>query len=81
MYLEYDIAVEAVFDGCGTSAQSHANAYIPCDGYYMVAPNPATSDVSVSVDQTATQTTETTISELKIYDQQGNLKKIKKYNK
>ncbi len=78
--IEYDISVEAI-NGCGTSSQSHANAYVPCDNYYMVSPNPATSDVTVSTNESKTQSTSSkTFDEVRIYDFQGILKKYQKFN-
>jgi hypothetical protein len=79
--LEYDMSVEAI-NNCGTSTQSHANAYIPCDNYYTVSPNPAANDVIVSLDNNKTQSMENkTFDEVRIYDIQGNLKKYQKFNK
>lgn len=79
--IEYDIAVEAI-NSCGTSSQSHANAYIPCENYFMISPNPATNQVSVSVDETKSSTgTKAAIDEVSIYDLQGNLKKNQKFSK
>ena len=79
--IEYDIAVEAV-NSCGTSLQSHANAYVPCNNYFMKAPNPATNNVSIAVDETkSAKGTDATFEEVTIYDLQGNLKKNQKYNK
>ena len=79
--IEYDIAVEAV-NSCGTSLQSHANAYVPCNNYFMIAPNPATNNVSIAVDETkSAKGTDATFEEVTIYDLQGNLKKNQKYNK
>ena len=49
--IEYDIAVEVV-DTCGTTAQTHANAYMPCDNFYRIFPNPAKGSIKVSVDET-----------------------------
>jgi len=47
-----------------------------CYGYfaYSVSPNPATSDVTVMPDASASSS-QTTITEVNIYDDQGNLKK------
>lgn len=78
---EYDISVEAI-NSCGTSSQSHANAYVPCNNYYMISPNPATSDVTVSTNESKTQSTiNKTFDEVRIYDFQGTLKKYQKFNK
>lgn len=77
--VEYDISVE-VINACGTSEQTHANAYVPCDGYYMMSPNPATNEVTVSADQSKSTSGQKTFSEVRIYDLSGNLKKAKKYN-
>lgn len=79
--IEYDISVEAI-NSCGTSSQSHANAYVPCDNYFMVSPNPATSDITVSTNENKLQNTSSkTFGEVKIYDFQGTLKKYQKFNK
>lgn len=77
----YNIAVEAI-NACGTSAQTQSWAYVPCDNYYRISPNPATTEVAVSVDETKTiKGTTATIEAVKIYDLQGNLKKYQKYTK
>ncbi|MBD0332885.1 MAG: T9SS type A sorting domain-containing protein, partial [Chitinophagaceae bacterium] len=52
-------------------------------GFYVLAPNPATSEVTVTSTETTTMNSSTdgSITEINIYDQQGNLKKQKKYDK
>lgn len=59
--IEYDIAVE-VIDSCGTSAQIHANAYMPCDSYFRISPNPAKGSINVSVEETKLVSSNTTQS-------------------
>lgn len=78
----YDISVEAI-NSCGTSAKTHKNVYVPpCNNYYIVSPNPATNDVTVSTDESNTQTTDNeTFDEVRIYDLQGNLKMYQKFKK
>jgi hypothetical protein len=50
--------------------------------FYSVSPNPATSNVTVSQkESTASNSESKTVSEVKIYDMQGNLKKVQKFNK
>ena len=78
--IEYDISVEAV-NSCGVSTQSHANAYVPCDGFYMLSPNPASNNITISSDQRKAASEQKTFSEIRIYDLAGNLKKLTKYNK
>ena len=74
--ISYDISVEAI-NSCGTSAKSHANAYIPCNNYFALSPNPATTMVTVFIDQNQMLKASIgkTIDEIKIYDNLGNLKK------
>lgn len=79
--IEYDISVEAV-NSCGTSARTHANAYAACDPGFVIAPNPASSTITVSSVENKLQSSETnTIQEVRIYDWQGTLKKYQKYPK
>ena len=50
--------------------------------YYLIAPNPASSEVTVTAKETTPDSkapTNGSITELNIYDQQGTLKKQKKY--
>ena len=78
--IEYDISVEAI-NGCGTSPRSHSNAYIPCDYYFAVSPNPATSIVTISsVENNSFQSSSVkTFTEIKLYDNNGNLKKYQTF--
>jgi hypothetical protein len=70
------------------------NTYLNCSGYYMMAPNPAKSTVTISSEvnnmnnttistNTASgQTTSSkTISQINVYDELGNLKIHKGYDK
>lgn len=68
---------------CGVSAATYKGVYVPpCNNYYMVSPNPAASDVSVSTDESKTQSASSeTFDEVRIYDFQGTLKKYQKFNK
>lgn len=82
--VDYGISVEAI-NSCGTSPVSARLVYVPCDGFYMLSPNPAGSTVTVSVDETKAKQSETkvsfTVDEVKIYDMQGYLKKQQRFNK
>lgn len=79
--VDYGISVETV-NACGTSAQSFIVVYVPCEEYYRMSPNPASSEVTVTADQTkSVKGTNSTFDELKIYNQQGNLKKYQKFAK
>lgn len=79
--VDYGISVETA-NACGTSPQSFIVVYVPCEEYYRMSPNPASSEVTVSADQTkAVKGTNATLDEVRIYDQQGNLKKFQKYGK
>ena len=80
--IEYDIAVE-VIDSCGTSAQVHANAYMPCDSYYRISPNPAKGSINLSVDETSQRDKSVAqpklIYSVRIADKVGNVKKTVDY--
>ena len=78
----YDISVEAI-NSCGTSLQTHAEAYVPPCGYaFAVSPNPASASINVApVAGNAQLSANTTIDEIRVYDLQGNLKKDQKFNK
>lgn len=78
----YDIAVEAI-NACGTSSQTHANAYVPpCNNSFTVSPNPASNSINVSPDANSSKlSTNITIDEIRIYDLPGTLKKYQKFNK
>jgi hypothetical protein len=80
--VEYDISVAAV-NSCGTSLPLHRNAYVPCDNYFMVSPNPATTTINISTDESKTlkALSVKTIDEIRIYDNLGNLKKYQTFNK
>lgn len=76
----YNIGVEVV-NACGTSSRAQSWVYVPCDEYFIVSPNPATTDVSVTVDENKlSKNTKASIQEIRIYDLNGNLKKIQKFN-
>lgn len=77
--IEYDISVAAV-NSCGASGQSHANAYVPCDDYFRVSPNPAAHTITVSGSESKMESSVNKNIE-EIYDLQGNLKKYQKFNK
>ena len=78
----YDISVEAI-NSCGTSLQTHAEAYVPpCNNAFAVSPNPASASINVApAAGNAQLSASTTIDEIRIYDLQGNLKKYQKFNK
>jgi hypothetical protein len=71
----------ACVPGGGSPATKFIN--ISCSGYYYtVSPNPAFSDVKVTVKKEAQKTEkQKVITEVRIYDQQSNLKKLNKFNK
>lgn len=52
-------------------------------GWYMVSPNPATSEVTVTAsnNKTTASAKNATITEVNIYDQTGTLKKQQKFGK
>jgi len=75
--VRYGINVEAI-NGCGTSTKIYKSVFVSCTDSYLVSPNPATDEVIVSVDQANIQNAHQTIDEVRIYDQQGTLKKKKK---
>jgi hypothetical protein len=84
-------------NGCGTSSYDFGFKSIQCGGsggcdQFSVSPNPATNSINIIVPDipapcdavssgTSKTTTQRTITEIKIYDQAGNLKKIQKENK
>lgn len=77
--IEYDISVEAI-NICGTSLRTHANAYVACDNYFMISPNPASGTITISPVQTQMSSSNTkTISKIKIFDNLGTLKKQQTY--
>ncbi len=47
----------------------------------MASPNPASIDVSISSDPNVAPANQHDFSEVRVYDQSGNLKKVKQYNK
>ncbi len=73
--VSYSISVEAI-NACGTSAKTYKNVYVPpCGDSYVVSPNPANNDVTVSADESKLQDTNNkTFDEVQIYDLQGNVK-------
>lgn len=79
------IQVEAV-NTCGTSIKAGRGVSVRCStgGAFSLAPNPASSNLTISVnksvDKTNTQTS-TEIQEVRITDKLGNLKIINKYSK
>ncbi len=77
----YDIAVAAI-NICGTSVQTHRQAYVPPCGFaFVVSPNPASNSINIARDDSNPQLSATaTFDEVRIYDLQGNLKKDQKYS-
>ncbi|HEU5167025.1 MAG TPA: T9SS type A sorting domain-containing protein [Chitinophagaceae bacterium] len=74
----YDIAVEAV-NTCGVSAKTHKNVYVPpCGNFFQVSPNPASSSITVSADESKVESK--TFDEVRIYNFQGMLMKYQKLN-
>lgn len=79
--VDYGISVENV-NACGTSAQRFIVVYVPCEEYYRMSPNPASSEVTVSADEAkSVKGSNSTFDEICIYDKQGNLKKYQKHAK
>jgi hypothetical protein len=83
--IEYDIAVEAI-NNCGTSSQTHANAYVPpCNNAFTISPNPASNSINITPAITTSQLSannpSNTIDAVRIYDLKGMLKKYQKFNK
>ncbi len=77
----YAIEVEAV-NACGTSAKSYKGVFVPCEEeFFMMSPNPASDEVTISSKQLSSSNPKKTFSEVRIYDLSGNLKKFRKYNK
>lgn len=84
-------------NGCGTFSYDFGFKSISCGGgggcdQFNVSPNPATSSINVIVPNipapcdgvssgTSKTTTQKTITEIRLYDQAGNLKKVQKENK
>lgn len=71
-----------VHDACNNTILSTLSVYSSCGGYYyMMSPNPATSTVTVSAKETTAkgEKIDKAITEVNIYDQQGNLKKHQKF--
>lgn len=79
------IQVEAV-NACGTSIKAGKGVSVKCStgGAYSLAPNPASSNLTISVNESVDKTsaqTPTEIQEVRITDKSGNLKTINKYPK
>lgn len=79
------IQVEAV-NTCGTSIKAGRGVSVKCStgGAYSLAPNPASSNLTISVNEPVDKTnfsTTTEIQEVRITDKLGNLKANKKYQK
>lgn len=78
----------SAMNSCGVSPfQPYVIAYIEKDiwqcgyYYYSVSPNPAQSTISVKVKQGKTDAAHSTFDAVSIFDQQGNLKFMKKLGK
>lgn len=68
-------------DECGDiSVPGGATIYSQCGGEYVVAPNPTSSTVMVSVSSQAGASANTSISQVNIYDNSGVLRKTSNYN-
>jgi hypothetical protein len=53
-----------------------------CGGYYVMSPNPAASDINVStIEKTSEPQTDRSITAINIYNQQGMMRKQKKFGK
>lgn len=70
-------------DQCGEISQRNGvTIYSSCGHAFVVSPNPVSSAVNVSVSASSvSSTSSSTISEINIYDDQGNLKKHSLYSK
>lgn len=74
-------------NSCGQSYNSPWGiTYSPnygCYGrsYYVLSPNPAQSSVTVSLNKTKTDAAHSSFDQVNVYDQQGNLKLMKKFGK
>lgn len=86
-YNSSSVTVSAMND-CGVSPyQPYVIAFIEKDPYqcgyyyYSIAPNPAKSTISVSLNQSNTDAVHTSFDQISIYDQQGNLKLTRKLGK
>jgi hypothetical protein len=75
----YAIEVLAI-NACGTSARTYKGVYVPCDGGFKLSPNPTSNTVTVSVNEN-NESTNSGFDEVKIYDQQSNLKIYRRFNK
>jgi hypothetical protein len=78
----------AAMNSCGVSPnQPYVIAFIEkdpwqCGGYYYsVSPNPAQDNATVSLNSKNTDDAHSSFDQISIYDQQGNLKFIKKFGK
>jgi len=80
--VEYDVSVEAV-NSCGVSLRTHRNAYVPCDEYYVVSPNPASGSITVSLNNNnnISSMVNKSFDYVRIYDMEGNLKISQKFDK
>lgn len=77
----YGIEVAAV-NTCGASVKRYKGVYVGCDNLFNASPNPVSTDIIVSTDETKTQSIAVQgFDAVSIYDIQGNLKKIKRFNK
>ena len=79
------IQAEAV-NGCGTSIKAGKGLSVKCNsgGSYLVAPNPANSDVTISVNDSEEKSNiliNTEIQEVRITDKSGYIKTSSKYRK
>jgi hypothetical protein len=87
-YNSSSVTVSAM-NGCGVSPyQPYVIAFIEkdpyqCGGYYYysIAPNPAQSTMSVSLNKSITDAAHSNFDQVSIYDQLGNLKFTKKFGK
>lgn len=71
-----------VANACGSAASFPSTYSYSCGGYYVVSPNPASSEVTVTAAETMTATNKAgaaAITEVNIYDQQGFLKKKQRF--
>lgn len=82
----YGIEVEAI-STCGTSSRTYQGVYVPpcpsaAPSSFVVSPNPANNAVIVTANETSSGNSDVKdIQEIKIFDMQGNLKKLQKFNK
>jgi hypothetical protein len=67
-------------DLCGVSRQDGVTIWSNCYGY-RISPNPARSSIKIAVDGTDASARTAGFTEVKVYDNEGNIKKYLKFNR